>query len=335
MSGTFEVQWRLGKTTVYGTCVIPPGRGPFPAVVMVAGSGPTDRDWNSPLFPGTHGGGRLLAEALAEMGVASVRYDKRVAGPHASENMRELAGSLTMESHREEFQAAVEFLAGRPDIAADAIVGLGHSEGAIHVLHYQLQSPPVPLRGLILAAPPGRPVGVVARAQLASQLAGQPEGPRWLGFYDEAITRFQAGEPASPDASLPPEVKQLIATLESPANLPFSRELWEADVARLLAAITVPTLVIIGKKDIQVDWQVDGEILAQAAGDMSHITWHFPDNANHVLKYEPQDRDRLSAAAVAVRYNAEDGVLDRETLTMIRNWLRNLWREFEGRKGLG
>ncbi len=70
-----DVQWRLDATTVDGTFVRPVGSGPFPAVVMVAGSGPTDRDWNSPLLPGTNGSARLLAEALARAGFASLRYD--------------------------------------------------------------------------------------------------------------------------------------------------------------------------------------------------------------------------------------------------------------------
>src|SRR5215470_17165719 len=87
-----EVSWPLDSTTVYGTLVRPSGPDPFPAVVMVAGSGPTDRDWNSPLLPGTNGSARLLAEALAQAGIASLRYDKRASGPHRRENMQALIG---------------------------------------------------------------------------------------------------------------------------------------------------------------------------------------------------------------------------------------------------
>src|SRR5579864_3579269 len=87
-----EVNWPLGSTTVYGTLVRPSRPGPFPAVVMVAGSGPTDRDWNSPLLTGTNGSARLLAEALARVGLASLRYDKRASGPHVRESMQTLIG---------------------------------------------------------------------------------------------------------------------------------------------------------------------------------------------------------------------------------------------------
>src|ERR1051326_5117281 len=71
-----EVTWQLDATTMYGTLVRPHGPGLFPAVVMVAGSGPTDRDWNSPLLPGTNGSARLIAEALAQAGIASLRSEE-------------------------------------------------------------------------------------------------------------------------------------------------------------------------------------------------------------------------------------------------------------------
>src|SRR5215468_4318880 len=80
-----EVTWQLDSTTMYGTLVRPAGGGPFPAVVMVAGSGPTDRDWNSPLLPGSNGSARLIADALSAAGIASLRYDKRASGPHVRE----------------------------------------------------------------------------------------------------------------------------------------------------------------------------------------------------------------------------------------------------------
>src|SRR5579859_1465371 len=105
-----EVTWRMGSTTVSGTLVRPSGPGPFPAAVMVAGSGPTDRDWNSPLLPGSNGSARLLAEALAQAGFASLRYDKRVVGPHARENLQALLGKLSMQSHVDELAGAVRIL---------------------------------------------------------------------------------------------------------------------------------------------------------------------------------------------------------------------------------
>src|SRR6266700_2898085 len=136
-----EVIWSLGETTVYGTLVKPVGPGPFPAVVMVAGSGPTDRDWNSPLLPGSNGSARLLSEALAQAGIASLRYDKRASGPHARENMAALIGKMSMQSHVDELTGAVRTMAQQDFIRNDRIFALTNSEGALHALNYQVQRP--------------------------------------------------------------------------------------------------------------------------------------------------------------------------------------------------
>jgi hypothetical protein len=316
-----EVQWDIGPTTVHGTLVRPEGPGPFPAVIMVAGSGPTDRDWNSPLLPGPNGSARLIAEALAQAGFASLRYDKRASGPHARENLQHMLGSFSMQAHQDEVQGGVALLSNHPNIDRDHIFGLGNSEGTLHLLHYQLDNPPIPLAGLILTGLPGRSVGAVARSQLAAQAAMVPNGDALLTLYDEAIARYVAGQPANPDPALPADVKTFIQALEVPMNLPFARELWVADGASLLSHVNVPSLVIIGKKDIQVDWEEDGEPLAEASQGLHDVTLAFPENANHILKYEPQERQELSAPSVMPRYNAEDTHLDAETMETLIHWL--------------
>ena len=194
-----DVSWPLDATTVDGTLVRPFGPGPFPGVVLVAGSGPTDRDWNSPLLPGSNGSGRLIAEALARAGFASLRYDKRVVGPHARENLQALIGKVSMQSHVDELAGAVRILASQAYVRDGRIFALANSEGTLHALSYQVRDPAIPFAGLVLIAPPGRPVGMVARSQLAAQAAGVPNGAALLALYDAAITRFLAGEPIAPD----------------------------------------------------------------------------------------------------------------------------------------
>src|SRR5690349_20043888 len=139
-----EVFWVIDSTTVYGTLVRPSGAGPFTAVAMVAGSGPTDRDWNSPLLPGTNGSARLLAEALAQAGIASLRYDKRASGPHVRENMPALIGKMSMQSHLDELAGAVRTIANQDYIRKDKIFSLTNSEGALHALNYQVSNPSIP-----------------------------------------------------------------------------------------------------------------------------------------------------------------------------------------------
>lgn len=316
-----DVSWQIDASTVDATLLKPAGSGPFPAVAMVAGSGPTDRDWNSPLLPGTNGSGRLIAEALARTGFASIRYDKRVVGPHAHENIRALTGKVSMQSHADEFAGAVRMLARRPFVRANRIFALANSEGTLHALHYQLDAPAVALAGLVLIGPPGRAVGAVARSQLAAQAAGVPNGEALLALYDAAVAHFLAGEPLAPDPALPEGMQLLLRSLVSPVNLPFARELWTADAAGLLAEIEVPVLIVIGKKDIQVDWRVDGEPLQRAAARHPGVSFLFPEGANHVLKHEPRPRAELVAAEVGAAYNSPEARLDPDALAAIVAWL--------------
>lgn len=317
-----EVSWVLDGIPMEGTMVRPEDPGPFPGVVLVAGSGPTDRDWNSPLLPGKNGSARLLAEALARAGFASLRYDKRASGPHVNEHLPAMIGKISMQSHHDELTAAVRTLASQPGVRADRLFALANSEGTLHALHYQIEHPALPLAGLVLVGPPGRAVGAVARSQLAAQAALIPNGDALLALYDQAIARFLAGEPAAPDPALPQGVQMLVQSLETPANQPFARELWVADAAPLLARIDVPVLVVIGKKDIQVDWRTDGEPLQRATAGHPNVTFIFPENANHVLKQEPRSRAELNAATVGAKYNAPGARLDPDALASILAWLR-------------
>jgi uncharacterized protein len=320
-SESTEVNWPLDGTTVDATTVRPPGPGPFPAVVMVAGSGPTDRDWNTPLLPGTNGSARLLAEALAEHGFASLRYDKRVVGPHAAENFPALVGKISFQSHVDELGSAVRFLASRDYVDPARIFALTNSEGGLHALNYQVHDPERPFAGLVLIAPPGRVMSDVGRAQIAAQLSAEPNGAEILAAYDEQIAHFQTGEAVTLDPALPQGIQMLLQGLSAPANQPFSRELWVADAAPWLAEVTAPVLVVIGKKDIQVDWQADGGRLQQAVAGRKNVQFVFPENANHVLKQEPTPRAEILPAEAVARYNSPDAVLDPEAEAAILGWL--------------
>lgn len=315
-----EVMWAIDDTTVGATLTLPEGNGPFPAVIMVAGSGPTDRDWNSPLLPGKNGSAALLADALTRAGYATLRYDKRVTGPNAAINMEKLMGQLSMQSHLDEMAGGVALLADHEAIDAARIFALGNSEGTLHALNYQRQATDTPLAGLILAAPPGRTLTDVLRSQIEPQLAGSLDPDSMMALYDEAVARFLAGEPVAPSPDLPESLQQLLLGFEVPANLPFTRELFVVDSAEWLTEIDVPVLVLIGKKDIQIDWQADGTRLEEAVEDSATVTFVYPENANHVFKYEEKSADALTAAD-GVNYNAADRVLDDEALSAILTWL--------------
>ena len=88
-----------------------------------------------------------------------------------------------------------------------------------------------------------------------------------------------------------------------------------------LEKVHVPVLIIIGKKDLQVDWQADAAPLQRAAAERTNVSFLYPDNANHVLKYELRPRENLAQAEVMLKYNADDASLEAETVAAIVGWL--------------
>jgi hypothetical protein len=324
MTTSFEVTWRLDDITMRGTLTLPASNGPFPAIVLVAGSGPTDRDWCSPLLSGANGSGRLFAEAFADAGIASLRYDKRASGPDAAESARALFGKFSMRSHLEELVAAVGVLVGNDSIDATRIAGLGNSEGALHVLHYATGHQVVPFVGIVLAAPPGRSVGRVLLTQLALQAAQVPGGAELMPAVEEAAARYEAGQPMNIDPKIPDSVKMVLASFEAPVNLPLARELWDEDATKSLREVEIPTLVLIGRKDLQIDATLDGQPLERAAAGKDNLTFAYPANANHVFKEDVRTLDDV-AAALGNGYNQNGTHLDPEALETILDWLHKVF----------
>lgn len=320
-----EVSWFVDGIEVRASLAIPAGEGPFPAVLFVAGSGPTDRNWNTPLLPGTNGSGALLARALTEAGFVTLRYDKRASGPDRIENTRRMAEGIGLQSHVEEVAGGVNLLAGRPDVDPAHIFVLTNSEGCVHAINYQIQPTSLPFAGMVLTSAFARPAGVLAHSQIAAQLAAVPGGDGMLAAYDAAITDFMAGQPVQMDESLPEGLRQMIQGMTQPANQRFVRELWVFNPVAKLAEVHVPVLVVLGKKDIQVDWQVDGALFEAFAQTHDQIRVLYMENANHVLKFEPRPRAELTPAMVSVSYGADDTTLEPDTLETIASWLKAQW----------
>lgn len=317
-----EVSWKVLGIEAFGTITEPVDDRTHAGVVFVAGSGPTDRDWCSSLLPGTNGSAKLLAEALAREGYVTLRYDKLASGPHVTENLPKFAGKLSMKSHAEELAGAVNALVSHGTVEKKNLFALTNSEGAIHAVNYQLLVNGPKFKGMILTGAPGRAIGSVGRDQLSAQVKSAPNAEKNLMAYDEAISRFLRGEATAPDDYLPESLKGMLKALETPANLPFSRELWTYDLSDHIADVTEPILVLIGKKDIQIDWREDGEKLKKALLMHQDATFSYPGNANHVLKFEALPRDKLTVDYVGTHYNASEAELDKEATGLILSWLK-------------
>ena len=317
-----RITWLLDGTTAAATVTLPEGSGPWPGVVLVPGSGPTDRDWNSPLLPGRNGSAALLADALARAGFASIRYDKRFTGPYAAANGPLLFGKVSLKSHMAEVAAAADQLKLRPGVDGAKVFALTNSEGAVHALNAHLAGAPE-FAGLILTGAPGRPMVAVFRSQIEAQVSPLPQGKEIMAGYDKLAARFQAGLPFTPEPTVPQAINDIVAGFHSPSSLPFMREIFFVNPARLAAGVKAPLLVIIGGKDIQINPLLDGKPLEQALAGSETASFVYPPAADHLLKHEPKPREELAPLLVQNNYNAAGRELDGEALKVIVDWLRS------------
>lgn len=235
-----------------------------PAILIIPGSGPTDRDGNNPL--GVKGGiYRQLAEALAAEHVATLRIDKR--GMFGSKAAIADANAVTIGDYAADAHAWVDML--RQRTGRSCVWILGHSEGALVGL--QAAQDPKGICGLILVSAPGRPLGEVIRGQLRAN----PANAALLAQGEAAIDQLEAGKRV-PAASLPAPLQPLF----NDRVQGYLIGMFAHDPAKLIAAIKLPVLIVQGDKDIQVS-VADAELLEKA---QPVATLKLLPGINHVLK---------------------------------------------------
>jgi hypothetical protein len=248
---------------------------PPPLVLIIPGSGPTDRDGNSPVGvkASTY---RLLAEALAADGVASVRIDKR--GMFASGGAGD-PNHVTMAGYADDVHAWVATL--KRQTGAPCVWLLGHSEGGLVALVAARN--PADICGLVLVSTPGRPMADILREQLKANPANAP----LLGQALPAIDKLAAGQQVD-TAGMNPALLPLFA----PAVQDFVIDQMSYDPAKLAAAYPGPVLVLQGETDLQVS---PGDARRLAAAHPGAKLVLLP-GVNHVLKSAPAERGANFAA---------------------------------------
>ncbi len=271
--------------TIRGTLFTPEIGTQTPLVIIVAGSGPTDRDGNSRLIPGRNDSLKLLAEGLASHGIASLRYDKRGLGESAYEGMQE--EDLIFADFVNDLLSWVLWADARGDVSDVYLAG--HSEGGLIVLSALasdldpdagLGVDPAAARlardivsGAICIAAPGRTLDALTLEQLE----------RSLGPDSALFASAQEIFAAIRDDSEVPEVPPELAPFFRPSVQPYLRSIIQFDPITLIAAIAQPLLVVTGVEDLQVPVS-DAEALS-AAHPRSQLV--VIPGMNHVLKMVP------------------------------------------------
>lgn len=260
-----------GAGKLGGVWTAPASEAPRAAVVMVPGSGPTDLNGDNPLGvrAATY---RLLAQALAQRGIATLRIDKR--GLFSSASALADPDAATLADYAQDALAWVGEASRRSGLPR--VFLLGHSEGGLVVLEAALRAPEA-VAGLILAAAPGRKLGDVLREQLIANPANAP----LLGQALDAVDRLERGDGVEA-ATLHPA----LAPLFRPSAQGYLADLMARDPAAMLARTRMPALVLHGTHDLQVS-DLDAEKLASARAG---VELRMLEGVNHVLKAAPADR---------------------------------------------
>ncbi|GLQ20716.1 alpha/beta hydrolase [Algimonas porphyrae] len=239
-----------------------------PAILIVPGSGPTDRDGNNPMAGPTQTY-QLLADGLQDAGISSLRIDKR--GMFGSAGAGD-PNAVSVDIYAQDYRDWAGLL--REESGNDCVYLLGHSEGGLMVSAAATQMDEG-LCGVILVASPGRMLGDVLREQLRANPANAPLLPNALSTIDS----LEAGDSVDVSGMHP-----ALQGLFNPMVQDFLKSMFATDPATLVAAIDAPVLVVQGEHDIQVTVE-DAQRLADAGAELVVLP-----GVNHILKDAPADR---------------------------------------------
>ncbi|TFH08362.1 MAG: alpha/beta fold hydrolase [Candidatus Atribacteria bacterium] len=296
-----DLTFASNDLTLAGTLRLPlSGDGPYPAALLIHGSGPIDRDGNA---INVETGAvvmeldayRQLAVALSDAGIASLRFDKRGVGE--SEGDVSLAARADL---LDDARAAIEALRAQPEIDASRIILIGHSEGSY--LAPVLAVEDETIAGVVLLAGAARPLDAITLWQVESLLKKQGiEGEtleaalaqqnQYIAFVEGSQGEWADYTADSLQADLPWLTPEAANQLKStPLALSWLREHYLAEPAEVIAQLQQPVLIISGEKDSQVPATEAAllEELLEAAGNQD-VTVHVLPDLNHLLRHHPEE----------------------------------------------
>lgn len=261
-----EISIQVKGLKIFGTLEVPVADKPVPLTILIAGSGPTDRDGNSIGVPGKNNSLKQIAEKLKENRIASFRYDKRMIGQSTGEN-KIMEADLSLDDYIRDAVDCIEFF--RNDKRFSKITLIGHSEGSLIGMVAAQKSK---VSGFISIAGMGRP----ADELILEQLKAASISPEMLKQCSEIIDSLKAER-------LVGKVNPQLWMLFRPSVQPFLISMFKYNPAVEIAKLDIPVLIIQGTTDIQVS-ENDAVLLEKAA---KHPVLIIINGMNHVLKMVP------------------------------------------------
>jgi len=296
-----EIQVGQGEWILPGTLSIPTGKGPFPAVVLVHGSGPNDRDETIP----PNKPFRDIAEGLASQGIIVLRYDKRtkVYGTQMSE---QLATLTVQEEVIDDVLAALTLLRSQPEVDSQQIFLLGHSLGGYLAPRIVTNDPAI--TGLIVLAGSARPLEDVILDQMTYVLSlNGTDATSQIEAIKQQVARVK-----SPDLSSATPANELPLGVAAAYWLDL-RPYHPAEVARELKQ---PMLILQAESDYQVTLD-DFNIWQNALDNRSDVQFKSYPGLYHL--FIPVEWGQKATPAT---YSIP-GHVSEEVINDIANWIRH------------
>src|SRR3989442_8333874 len=265
-----RVQLKTTTGALQGTLDLPNGTPPFPVVVIIAGSGPTDRDGNQALVK--NDSLKLLGQALASKGIAALRYDKRGIAESAAAAPRE--EELRFETYVDDAVQWITWLRRDPRFLRIGLIG--HSEGSLIGMLVAKQAK---IDALVSIAGAGRPAPALIREQLATKLP-----PSLKASSDRILDELVAGRTVT-------DVPKDLMALYRPSLQPYLISWFKYDPVREIVALEIPVLIVQGTADLQISVD-DAKRLAAAKKD---VKLRLIDGMNHVLKHATLPAEQQAA----------------------------------------
>ena len=297
-----DVSIAAGEGALAGPLTTPNDEGPFPAALLIAGSGPLDRDGNHKRLPLSLS--KDLARVLNDVGWASLRFDKRGVGQSTGDYL-----STGFYDELADATAALKWLGSHPNIT-DA-VAIGHSAGALYAAEMSTHEDAV--AGAVLLAytiKTGEETLIWQAGEIGESV------PRWVKGLLKVFGTSIEKQQSKALTKLKNTSKDVVRIQGQKINAKWMREFLAYDPEPVLRMTTSPLLAITGSKDVQVD-PADIDLIAKIAGD--HATAMVINDVDHLLRTE------TAAVSNPKRYKEQvTKPIDDRVVGVLVSWLESV-----------